>query len=332
MSYRDLKILGSGRYQPAKKVTAEELDQKLNLRPGTCLKKTGVAVRYYVKDETLTDMGVIAAQKALKKAGLELKDVDAIICAANGKAQTLPCMAARFLKALGGSDKTPIPSFDINSTCLSFVTALDQISYSITAGQYKRVLIISSEIASTGINYNQMESACLFGDGAAAFVIEKGTEGDSRILSSYMETYADGYDSCQIKAGGLDIPPWQFTPETEALYRFDMDGPVLFKKTYEKIGHIVGKTLEKANLSMKDIDYVIPHQASQTAINLLRRKLRIPKEKLHVNVHERGNLIAASIPTCLDEALEDGKLKKGDKVMLLGTSAGLSIQALILTI
>lgn len=322
---RFVKIVSTGKYLPKRKVYSTELDARLGLEAGTVEAKSGVHVRHQIENDTLVEMGCAAARQALDRAGMLPKDVDVIISAGGVMQQPIPCTAALMQEELGlGS--SGIPAFDINSTCLSFVTALDQISYQIAAGRFKKALIISSDISSIGIDYSHLESACLFGDGAAAAVISKTPPGErSTILSANMQTYSEGAHLCEIK-GGLSLKTPQAYAENDPKdYLFKMDGRKVFKLSMRHMPDFVTALLKPARCTINDLGLVIPHQASYASMALMQRKLGLVDEKVMYTIKTHGNTIASSIPIALDEAIEQKRMARGDHVMLVGTSAGLSI-------
>ncbi|MGF7046634.1 3-oxoacyl-[acyl-carrier-protein] synthase-3 [Paenibacillus sp. DS2015] len=330
MNTRKISILGTGKYLPSKTVTSQEMDTMLNVPSGWVLRKSDVHTRHYAGTETASSMGAHAAHAALEAANLTFENIDCIISASGTTEQPLPCMASLIQRAMG-QGTSGIPSFDINSTCLSFVVALDVISYMIEAGRYNKVLIVSSEIASVGLNYNNKESATLFGDGAAAVIVGRSNEhSSSAILSSGMETYGDGAHLSEIRGGGTKLHAKQYAVDNAEDYLFDMDGPEIFKMTYKKMPTFVDKLLAEADSRIEDMKIVIPHQGSAMAMKLISRKLGIPKDKLMYITPDHGNTIAASIPMGLHEAIVQSRIHRGDRIMLLGTSAGLSLGGMII--
>ena len=329
MQIRQIRILGTGKYLPSKAVSSEELDKKLKLRPGWSQKKSGVKIRHYVDSETASEMGKYAIEAAMKNAGLQPKDIDCIVCTSGTYEQPIPCTAALIHKKLAWTGHN-IPAFDINSTCLSFVTAIDTISYMIHAGRYKNVILVAAEISSKGLNWGQKESCVLFGDGAAAVVIGQ-NEGfqDSKILASLMNTYSEGAHLTEIRGGGTSLTASEYSIEHESDYKFDMDGSAIFKMASKEINGFVDILLKSSGCDMGQIKLVIPHQASAMAMKILRQKLNIPEERFMNIIENHGNTIAASIPTALHEAIIQGRIERGDKVMLIGTSAGLSIGGIV---
>ncbi|NRS48686.1 beta-ketoacyl-ACP synthase III [Brevibacillus sp. HB2.2] len=327
---RKIKILGTGKYLPTRRVTAAELEEKLGLAAGWVEKKSGVSVRHFVTNETAAQMGAIAAKRALEAAGLSLHDIDCIVCASGTAQQEIPCTAALIQEELQLS-KSGIPCFDINATCLSFVTALDVMSCQMAVGIYERVLIISSEISSAGLNWEQKESCVLFGDGAAAVVIGRTPETESsRILGSSMKTYSEGAHYSEIRGGGTLIHPRQFAQGREADFAFDMDGRKIFRLTSQLITGFVDRLLSSASVTMEQIRTVIPHQASGMAMRIMAGKLGFSDQQMVNILADHGNVIAASIPMALHEAIGQNRVQRGDHLMLLGTSAGLSLGGIVL--
>ncbi|MGA0200746.1 MAG: beta-ketoacyl-ACP synthase III, partial [Prochlorotrichaceae cyanobacterium] len=301
---------------------------KLGLSSGWIEKNSGVLTRYFVENETASEMGAFAAKDALKQAGLSIEDIDCLICTNGIPEQAIPCTASLVQEKLGAGN-SGIPAFDISSTCLSFVTGLDTISYLIEAGRYNRVLIVATEIM-TGLNWDDKETCTLFGDGAAAVVIAKTEDGSSsKILCSRMETYGRGSRLTECPGAGNKLHPKYYAENPEA-FLFRMDGPGIYRIAIEILPRFVERLLKSADLNISDLDMVVPHQASKMAMHLVRKKLKVPEEKWMNIIHNHGNAIAASIPMALHEAIKQEKIHRGDRIMLLGTSAGFSVGAIIL--
>lgn len=330
MKARKAKIAGTGHYVPKRRVTDTEMDELLGMASGWVRQKTNVATRYFIEDETASHMGAAAAYSALAAAGLSFADMDCLVCASGTMEQPIPCTAALIQRAMG-QEASGVPAFDINATCLSFVAALDMMSCLIDAGRYRRVLLVSTEIASKGLNWEQKESAALFGDGAAAAVLTAAAMDEpSAVLAAAMETYSEGAHLSEIRGGGSALPSVEYVPERRVHYAFDMQGEALFRLAYRKLPAFTARLLAEAGTRIEDVKLVIPHQGSVMAMRLLRRKLGISEEQL-VSVAERyGNTIAASIPMALHAAVAQNRLTRGDRVMLLGTSAGMSLGGVVL--
>ncbi|PIP88780.1 MAG: 3-oxoacyl-ACP synthase [Bdellovibrionales bacterium CG12_big_fil_rev_8_21_14_0_65_38_15] len=328
---RRIKIVSTAKYLPRNKVTAAEIDKKIGEKEGWVANKSGVLVRHFAsEDETSPVMGAIALKEALNKAGLKLEDLDAIISTSGTQAQEIPCTASLIQEQMGGQN-SGIPCFDINSTCLSFVTGLDTISYMIDSGRYKRVALVASEVASVGLNYNEKESSALMGDGAAAVIIERTPEGEqSSIIGARMETYSSGAHFAEIRGGGTNIHPIRGQNVKEEDFYFNMNGPAVFKQASKLMLPFCERLFSEMDLNLKDVDLVIPHQASKMALKLVQKRLELSDERFMTYVENHGNTIAASIPMGIHNAIESKRMKRGDKVLLLGTSAGFSIMGLAL--
>ncbi len=321
-----VKIKGSGVYVPKNKMTSLKLDEVFNLKSGKIESITGVKYRFYAGDnENASDMAVQAINKSLLDASLAIDDIDCVICASGSMEQTIPYNAAIIHSKLKPSKN--IPCFDINMTCLSFVAAFEFAQAYISIGKYKRIIITSSEVASVGLNYEKIESSCIFGDGAAAFILESTTEHKS--FTSHFETHSKAIEHCQIPSGGTKLHPSR-TPDAfvERAY-FEMNGKAIFKAARQALPPFMKILESKAGFPLKDIDKIVPHQASQLALSHIQKLLGFSDDKF-INIFSKlGNQVAASIPTALHYAIKNTNLKRGDKVLLLGTSAGMSVGGIV---
>ena len=337
MQQRFVKLRSTGKYLPKRKVTAQELAQDIGVSQAWIEKKSGVQVRYFVEDETVSQMGLYAAQEALATANLLPQDLDCIVCASTLPEQGIPSTAVLLQRHLGLGN-SGIPAFDINATCLSFLTALDTLSYLIEAGRYHRVLLVSSEIATLALNWSDYESCTLFGDGAAAVIVERSRASNednseasthlSSLLTSRIETYSDGADLSRCLGGGSKHPPKEYVTHPER-FVFEMNGRAIYRMASKLLPDFLQRLFEPIGLTMADMQMVIPHQASLMAMRLLSKQLEIPDEKLMVIAHNHGNTISASMPMALHEAIQQGKLKRGDRALLLGTAAGLALGGIV---
>jgi 3-oxoacyl-[acyl-carrier-protein] synthase-3 len=335
MQSRSFNILGTGEYRPEYVVPSHYLDGTLRLPDGSVEKKSGVESRRWADGhESTSFMGAAAARQALDASGISATDVDCIISAGGTVECAIPCTAVLIQRALGLSNSS-IPCFDINSTCLSFLTALDTASALLEVGRYKRILIVSSDIPSLGLDQNHLESYTIFGDGAAAAVIGRENEGGNvKVIASHMETYSAAAEVCTVKACGTAMHPSREELVYEELLkasRFSMDGKAAYKVSAENIGGFVSKLFADTGLGISDMDLVVPHQASMLAMHHLRKKLGIPREKLMDIFADHGNQVAASIPTALHTAITQGMIKPGNRVLLIGTGAGISIAGMVLS-
>lgn len=326
---RKAAILGMGVEFGSQAVSASEIDDRTGQRSGWTAKHTGVLNRYFVKKgETAATLGASAVRKALLAANLTLSDVDALVCASGTMQQPIPATSALILKELG-DEGSGMTSFDLGTTCLSFVAGFDVVSCLIEMDRFQKVIIVSTEIGSAGLNWNEAESAGLMGDGAAAAVVGGNTK--SFVHSALLKTYPEGSAFAEIRGGGSALPAACFEKGRAADFLFAMNGREIFRMAMKYLPDFYDELFEVGKFDWNDVDLVIPHQASTPALRIMRRRLGIPKEKFFVNVQQVGNTIAAAIPIALHEAIESGRLKRGMRVLLTGTSAGFSIGAVFFT-
>lgn len=325
---RNFEILGSGVALPALKMSSLQLDRQQGFEPGTIEKKTGVAYRHYAVDETASDLAYFAIQQALKNANLTLKDIDCLIAASGTMEQAIPCNAAKIIARLHSN--TTIAAFDINMTCLSALMAMDVSSSLLASGHYNRVLIVSSEIASVGVNWQNIDTGGLFGDGAAALVVSKPTGTNKGICCSLFKTYRKGVDLCQIEGGGSLNHPSKTVGDYKDFGLFKMQGKELYRLTAQLIEPFCQELFSDKDISMDSINWVVLHQASGLALNHLQKRLLLNPNKMIHLLKNHGNQVSVSLPAGLHKLLETKPVKPGDKVLMLGTSAGLSLGGMVL--
>jgi 3-oxoacyl-[acyl-carrier-protein] synthase-3 len=329
-----IKIAGLGYHLPARRVTSTELLQTWSLPADLIEHAAGVYERRYAgncaPEETTAGMAAAAAQRALAAAGLTVRDVDAIIGASTVPQQAIPCTAAFVQRALGAPDGGSV-CFDINATCLSFLVALHNAAHLVAGGAYRTVLIFSSELGSQFLNPRQPQSAILFGDAAAAAVITGAQSYEmSALHHARFVTYSSGADYTQVLGGGTRHSP-NDPSTTPEMNLFDMDGRAVFRQAVRLLPPFLNCFLAEAGWQQGQIDCLVPHQASRHGLDLLTERLGFRPDQVYSNLGQRGNCIAASIPLALAEAVEGGRIRRGDDVLLLGTGAGLTIGAVALT-
>jgi 3-oxoacyl-[acyl-carrier-protein] synthase-3 len=326
-----LKIEGVGRYLPERVVTNDELERRCSLRSGWIEKWTGVEERRWADPgrETNAFMGARAAEGALAAAGRQLGEIDLILNASGTHQQVLP-ENAPFIQAELGPRARGIASMSINATCLSFVAALDTAASLLTTGRHRRILIVSSDIASVGLNFDQPESACLFGDAAAAVVVGRSSAGDDACLeTAHFVTYSEGARLTEIHRGGTLEPTYGYRTEEHASWLFDMQGRRVLRLARGLIPPFLETLRSGLSRSLDGIDVVIPHQASRMGLKL-SSGLHWAPERVVQTLATFGNTLAASIPLTLHHAIESGQLRRGMRTLLIGTGAGLSIGGVIL--
>jgi 3-oxoacyl-[acyl-carrier-protein] synthase-3 len=316
------RIAATGSALPAAVVRSAALERDLGLPPGWIVERTGVHERRRATGETSLSLAADAARAALAGAPGPL---DAVVVASAGPHQLIPCTAALLHRELGLPEGNGL-TFDVNATCLSFLHGLNVACHFVHAGTARRVLVVSSEVSRHSLDPAEPESAVLIGDGAAAAVVEPG----GTVHHAVFETHSRGADLTTLKGGGsLQHPNDPAT--TPAHNRFHMNGPGLFKLALQLLPPFVHRALAGAGWRAADVAAVVPHQASRPGVELLVRRCGFSPDQLVVNLETRGNCIAASIPLALDEAARSGRISRGDKVLLIGTAAGMAMGAVALT-
>ena len=299
---------------------------------GVCLPKNTVQfkdqTRYRVveNEETQLDLAEVAIQRALEKANLKIEDIDCLVSASAVGVQPIPCTAAliheRVAKGLS------IPAMDINTTCTSFISALSTMSHLIEAGEYRRVLIVSSEVGSLGLNPKQKESFELFSDGAAAFILQKSSQ-EKGVIASLQRTWSEGAHDTEIRGGLTSYQPKEYSEETKTNFMFDMKGKKILLLSARVIPEMFQEFQEKSGISKDAVDYIIPHQASR-ALPLVMGKLGVDEDKYLNLVTDYGNMVSVAVPFGLAYALDHGYVKEGDTIFLMGTAAGMTVNMLAL--
>jgi 3-oxoacyl-[acyl-carrier-protein] synthase III len=302
-------IIGIGRYTPEKVVTNADLEKVMDTSDEWIRTRTGIEERRIADDSMDTSqMGFLAAEKALEDAGITADDLDLILVATVTPDQPFPSVACMLQEKLGAKKAA---AMDISAACAGFMYGMVTAKQFIESGAYKHVLVVGVEKLSKITDWNERNTAVLFGDGAGAAVIGTVSEGKG-ILS--FELGADG-------TGGKHLYQDEY---------IIMNGREVFKFAVRQMGESSVNVLEKAGLSKEDVDFLIPHQANIRIMEAARERLELPVEKMSKTVHKYGNTSAASIPISLVEELEAGKIKDGDIIVMVGFGGGLTWGAIAL--
>ncbi|MGC4045643.1 MAG: ketoacyl-ACP synthase III [Armatimonas sp.] len=327
-----VKLAGLGKALPERIVTNTELEEQLGLRAGWIEKATGVRERRRapIGSSSVTN-GAIAARQAIERARITPNEIDLIIGASSGPEQLIPCTAALLQRELDLPEGNSA-CFDVNATCLSFLVALHVAAPLVASGAYRAALLVSSELSGLSLCYDEPESATLLGDGAAAAVLLPTPAGESSALRHVrlMTFAASGAELTRFQGGGSRRHP-NDPATTPAMNRFEMQGPGVFRLASRHFPPFLASFLEEAQTPPDAIDLIVPHQASGHGVYGMAARTKMPEEKLFVNLPERGNCIAASLPLALCEAWETERLQRGQTVLLAGTGAGLTLGAGLLT-
>ena len=329
-----IRIEGTGVYRPRKMLNSAEIDCRLGWRSGQTAQSYRIESRAVAgPDETSSVMAARAARVALDAAGIAADEVDLVLGAFGVGEQPIPATAA-LVHAQLGLQQSGIPAYDIGATCLSFMAALDHASLKIAAGQARRVLIVSADIASVGLDWSHPEAAAIFGDGAAAVVLGRQPEAEAGgrqagrqagLLALRMETWSEGREACVLAAGGTRINPARDAGIAPADALFRMDGQAAFRVAARRLPRFLARLLASAGVARDQIDVVIPHQASAQALDHARALIGFGKTQVVDIFATHGNQIATSIPTALHHAVTTGRMEKGKLALLIGTSAGISV-------
>ena len=316
-----VQIASTGFYAPEQIVTAAELSEEIDRSPEWILSRTGVAERR-ISDVPMCVLGARAAQQALGDG----PPPDLIINASLTPMQLIPDSSIFIQKELGFSG---IPSFSIHATCMSFLVALHTAGNLIHGGAYKRILVVSAEQGSVSRDMSHPESAALIGDGAGAALIVPTPEGEtSECLGFLQSTWPEGAELAEFRgAGTRKHPNDPSTTFSDNVFR--MRGPRIYKMTVPKVLDMIASLLGRAGWRPEDVDVVVPHQTSMRGVLALDRAGFHPDKVVNI-VGQYGNTIAASIPMAMAHAHHSGRLKRGDKVMIVGMGAGLHVAGTLL--
>lgn len=325
---KPIKIVAMGKYLP-QAISSEAIETKYGIPKGWSLKRSGVANRHQVTTEHVGWMGARAAEQALEKAQMTLADIDMIISGGGSYDYPIPNQASIIKKEMKGGTQSSAPAIDVDSTCLSFVTAFDFAAHLLDGQVYQNILIVSSEIASLCLDPNNWETLTLFGDGAAAAVVSYDHTQQSHYLKGKMVTFSEGVDYTIVEGGGAKkfVKDYPYDP---TLHSFQMQGKKLLKLTKAKLPEFMDQFFSDTPYSLQTVDAIVPHQASKLGLKLFAKQFKLRKDLVMQTLLKYGNCIAASIPLTLLDAIDNGNIQRGDVCLLAGTSAGFSIGGVLI--
>ena len=324
MTHRS-RILGIGMALPKRIVTNHDLAAKMETSHEWIVERTGIEQRHWVSEgETGASMGAEAAKQALERAKVDAKDVDLIIYATLSPDYFFPGTGVFVQRALGLKD---IPCLDIRQQCTGFIYGLSIADAYIRMGTFKNILLIGSEVHSTGLDVSTAgrDVTVIFGDGAGAVLVGRSTDEEHMILSTHI--HADGTEAemlwTEYPASAHD-PRISEAAMAERKHFPVMNGKKVFKHAVMKMPAAIMEAMITNNLKLEDIDMMIPHQANLRINQMVAQMIGMPAEKTHNTIMKYGNTTAASIPMCMFDAIEVGKLKPGNLVCLVAFGAGLT--------
>ena len=303
-------VLGAGSALPKRRVTNEELAQSVETSDEWIVERTGIRSRYVAGEgETTASLAVDAAQRALEHAGVEAVEIDLIVLATATPDQTFPSSATKVQAALGIKDCI---AFDVHAVCTGFLYALSVADSMLRGGNAQKALVIGAETFSRILDWEDRATCVLFGDGAGALVLGA-EEGERGILATKL--HADGrHNDLLFVDGGPST--------TGTVGKLRMKGREVFRHAVVNLADVLNEVLEAAGLNAGDVDWVVPHQANARILDATARKLGLPAEKVVVTVDQHANTSAASVPLAFDTAVRDGRIKRGDVIVLEAMGGG----------
>ncbi len=312
----DAVVTGVGAYLPANAVTNAELEARIETSDAWIRARTGIQQRHVAADGELTsDLALAAARAALADAGMEGADLDLIVLATTTPDSTFPATATKVQAALG---MTGGAAFDVQAVCAGFIYAVSVAANALAAGQAARALVIGAETFTRLLDWNDRSTCVLFGDGAGAIALEaRPSNGADRtgILSNHLHSDGRFYDLLYVDGG---------PSSTGTTGHVRMQGPEVFKHAVNKLSGAVREALAANGLDAEDVDWFVPHQANKRIIDGTAKKLGIDPDRVILTVDRHANTSAASIPLALQQGVADGRIRKGDLVVLEAIGGGLS--------
>lgn len=322
---RRIKIVGTGFYVPDQILTNADLEKMVDTTDEWIVSRTGIRERHIAAaNQATSDLCVEAARRALKNAHLEIKDIDLIIVANNTPDTVFPstaCWVQAKLKA------GTVPAFDVIAGCTGFLYGMIISESLIFSGTARRILLIGGETLSKVTNWKDRDTCVLLGDGAGAAVLEESHDGTG-MLSSYWKADGTLAGLLLVPAGGTLKPASHQTVAEDGHYMY-MKGNDVFKHAVKRMDEAAEEALKRAGLSKDDVDVFIPHQANIRIINVVGERLKVPKEKIYVNIDRYGNMSVACIPVAIHELRQAKKLKPGTVMLLDAFGAGFTWASIV---
>ena len=323
---RAVEIAGIEAYAPEKILSNFDLEKIVETNDEWITTRTGIKERRIAADNmTTSDMMTKAAEMAIKKANIDVSQIQLIIGCTVTPDMMFPSSAAIVGKNLGVKHAG---AFDIEAACSGFLYGLSIGSQFIASGTMDTILVVAGEKLSSIVNWEDRSTCVLFGDGAGAAILRPGKEGNG-ILNFHMEADGNFGEALKMPAGGSAMPASEKTV-AEKLHSVKMDGREVFRQAVTKMPESAQISINEIGMKVEDIDWFIPHQANIRIIDSAAKKLGIPKEKTIVNLQKYGNTSSASLPLALNEAIDEGKIKDGDIVLLTAIGGGLAWGSMIL--
>jgi 3-oxoacyl-[acyl-carrier-protein] synthase III len=321
------KISALGTYVPPRLLTNEDLEKMVDTNHDWIMDRTGIRERHIAEKGVATsDLSVEAAKKALSERGLKPTEIEAILVATVTPDMLFPSTACLVQHKLGAKGAW---GFDLSAACSAFVYALQVGSQFIATGAHKKVMVIGADVMSSIIDYTDRATCVIFGDGAGAVILEP-AENDSVGMIDFIHE-VDGSGGCSLyMPGGGSLHPATHETVDKKMHYVHQDGQAVFKFAVRKQAEICEKILQRNGLKGSDIDAFIPHQANRRIITATADRLGLKSESVIINIDRYGNTTAGTVPLAMDTARQEGRLKKGDLVLLASVGAGFTVGATLL--
>jgi 3-oxoacyl-[acyl-carrier-protein] synthase III len=306
------QLVSVGAYLPPTILTNQALEKMVDTNDDWIIQRVGIRQRHIIGDgdDTVTSMAINAAKTALERSSLKPSDIEMIVVATTTSDYLFPSVACFIQQSLGIDNDCP--AFDLNAACAGFVYALSVVDQYIKSGAVKNALVVGVDALTKTVDWKDRSTCVLFGDGAGAVILKAADE--PGILSTHIHASGKCLDALYAKSVLWD----KSSPSIQ------MKGNAVFKVAVTELGNIVEETLAKSGLSKEDIDWLIPHQANLRIIQATAKRLELPMERVILTVEEHGNTSAASVPLALDYAIQKGKIKRGETLLLEAFGAGLA--------
>lgn len=320
-------ILACGMAVPPKIVTNHDLEKLVETSDEWIVERTGIRERHLLENgEVISSYAIKASREAIEKAGIKPEEIDLIICATLTPDYLMPSLAILIQRELGANKAG---AFDLSATCSGFLYALSLADQYVKNNPERKVLVVGAEALSRKTNWQDRTTCVLFGDGAGAVVVTGDLNGERGIVDFILGADGSNFHLLTLKGGGSAFPPFdERLPKEE--YYIRMQGREVFKIATRVMEKIALDLLQRNNLKPEDLDLIIPHQANQRIIEYLRERLNLPKEKVFVNIDRYGNTSAASIPIALYEAEREGKLQRGNLLLMVAFGGGFTFAGVLM--
>ena len=325
--YRPTKISGLATYVPPRVLTNKDLEKLVDTTDEWILQRTGIRERHIVDPGVATsDLATEAALKAIAQAGLTPHDIDFIVVGTTTPDMMFPSTACLVQTKIGAARAW---GFDLGAACSGFTYALTTAAHMVSAGTHRHALAIGADVMSSIIDYTDRSTCVLFGDGAGAVVVSPSRERDFGILDYEAEIDGSGGLALCMPAGG-SLRPASHETVDQRLHYVKQDGATVFKFAVRKTEEICARLLERNNVKAEDVDLFVSHQANRRIILGAAERLGLAPEKVVINIDAYGNTTAGTIPLALADAVADGRLKKGNLVLLASVGAGFTVGSVLL--